>query len=253
MVSGLIDRGTRVKALVRSPSAARLPAGVELLTGDLCRPETLEGLQNVEAVFLVWPFLDAEGSDQVVDMLAAPGRRIVYLSAEAATRRPNSFWAQVERAIEHSMSDWTFLRPTGFAANTLMWADQIRQTRVVRWVYGRSSRSLIDERDIAAVAVRTLTEPGHADQRYVLTGPQAVTQTEQAQTIGDAIGQDVRWEELSPDELEDELAGVPDTALETWATFVTTPEIVTRTVQELTGRPARPFAEWARDHAEAFR
>jgi uncharacterized protein YbjT (DUF2867 family) len=87
----------------------------------------------------------------------------------------------------------------------------------------------------------------------VLTGPEALTQAEQVRAIGQAIGRALRWEELSREDVQHQLAGVPDTALDTWASFVEAPEIVTKTVQDLTGRSARPFADWARDHAEAFR
>lgn len=61
--------------------------------------------------------------------------------------------------------------------------------------YGQAARSLIDERDIAAVAARALTEPRHGGKTYVLTGPDTVTQAEQAQIIGEAIGQRVLWQE----------------------------------------------------------
>jgi uncharacterized protein YbjT (DUF2867 family) len=160
----------------------------------------------------------------------------------------------VEHRIEGSVDAWTFLRPTGFAANTLMWADQIRDSGVVRWPYGQASRSLIHERDIAAVGVQALTEGGHAGARYVLTGPQALTQIDQVRAIGDAIGRALRWEELPRAEAERELAGkVPATALDTWAGFVERPEVVTSTVEEVTGRRARSFAEWAGDHAHDFR
>jgi uncharacterized protein YbjT (DUF2867 family) len=213
----------------------------------------VEHLDGAEAVFLVWPFFNSDGVEGVLDLLARHVQRIVYLSAEAASNRANSFWAAIELAIERSAAEWTFLRPTGFAANTLMWSDQIRKGNVVRWVYGQAARSLIDERDIAAVAVRALTDDGHADKRYVLTGPEAVTQAEQVRAIGEAIGRALRWEELSREDVQRQLAAVPDTALDTWASFVDHPEIVTETVHDLTGRSARPFAEWARDHAEAFR
>ena len=56
-----------------------------------------------------------------------------------------------------------------------MWADQIRDAGVVRWPYGQAARSLIHERDIAAVAIRALTDDGHAGARYVLTGPETLT------------------------------------------------------------------------------
>jgi uncharacterized protein YbjT (DUF2867 family) len=120
-------------------------------------------------------------------------------------------------------------------------------------VYGRSARSLIDERDIAAVAVTALTEGGHTGKRHVLTGPATLTQIEQVQAIGATLGRSLRWVELPPDAIRDQLGGVPDTALETWASFVSKPEIVTSTVEDLTGRPARPFDLWARDNADAFR
>src|SRR5204862_4502461 len=140
----------------------------------------------------------------------------------------DSMWGRVERAIEGSAAEWTFLRPTGFATNTLMWAKPIRESGVVRWPYGQAARSLIHERDIAAVAVRALAEDGHAGERYVLTGPEALTQIEQVRAIGDAIGRAVRWEEISREEAEQELDGrIPDTALDTWASFVEMPEIVT--------------------------
>jgi uncharacterized protein YbjT (DUF2867 family) len=93
----------------------------------------------------------------VVEAIADRASRIVYLSAQAAAERPDWFWATVERQIEGSGAAWTFLRPTGFAANTLMWAPQIRESDVVRWPYGDAARSLIHERDIAAVAARALT------------------------------------------------------------------------------------------------
>jgi uncharacterized protein YbjT (DUF2867 family) len=251
----LLEHGAAVRALARNPDAAGFPKRVDVVSGDLTDPKGLgEHLDGVEAVFLIWPFFTGQGADEVVDILASHARHLVYLSAEAAGRRPDSFWAAVEQAIERSATEWTFLRPTGFAANTLMWADQIRESGVVRWPYGQAARSLIHERDIGAVAVRALIEEGHAGARYVLTGPETLTQIEQAQAIGDALGRTVRWEELSREDAQAQLAGVvPDTALDTWAAFVESPEIVTSTVEEVTGDPARPFAEWARDHAEDFR
>jgi uncharacterized protein YbjT (DUF2867 family) len=204
VIAGLLEHSAAVRALARDPEAADLPAGVEVVSGDLSNPQRLgEHLDDVRAVFLVWPFFSAKGADEVVQLLAKRVRRIVYLSAEAAGKRPDSFWARVERTIERSATEWTFLRPTGFAANTLIWADQIRESGVVRWPYGQAARSLIHERDIASVALRTLTEEGHVGARYVLSGPTTLTQTEQVQAIGNALGRTLRWEELSREEAED--------------------------------------------------
>jgi len=214
-------------------------------------------------VFLVWPFTSPEAATDIapgiVEMLAEQGRRIVYLSADAAGSKPESFWAKVERLVEQSAAEWTLLRPTGFAKNTLMWAEQIRTDGVVRWPYAKAARSLIHEADIAAVAVRALTQDGHTGQTYVLTGPQALTQTEQVHAIGEAIARPLRFEEISPEEARPGLVAAlgdeafADGALHTWATFVTQPERVTSTVQEITGTPARTLREWAADHTDDFR
>jgi uncharacterized protein YbjT (DUF2867 family) len=253
VVAGLLNRGAEVRALVRDPDRAGLPDGVDLVVGDLTDPASLRRLDRADALFLLWPRLSADGAAEAVGALASSAGRIVYLSAEAAARRPDSFWALVERAVERDARDWTFLRSTGFAANALMWADQIRTAGVVRWVYGAAARSLIDERDIAAVAVRALTESGHSGARYILTGPEVLTQVEQVEAIGEAIGRPLRWEEMPREEVARHLAGVPDTALDTWASFVKHPEVVTSTVQQLTGQRAHRFREWARYHAADFR
>ena len=264
VVSQLLDTGSDVRALVRDPDSADLPGGVELLRGDLSDPASLAAaLDSVGAVFLVWPFTSPEAATDiapdVVEMIAEQGRRIVYLSADAAGGKPESFWAKLERLVQHSAAEWTLLRPTGFAKNTLMWAEQIRTDGVVRWPYAEAARSLIHEADIAAVAVRALTQDGHTGQTYVLTGPETLTQTEQVDAIGEAIARPLRFEEISPDEARPGLVAAlgdeafADGALHAWATFVTQLERVTSTVQEITGTPARTLREWAADHADDFR
>jgi uncharacterized protein YbjT (DUF2867 family) len=82
---------------------------------------------------------------------------------------------------------------------------------------------------------------------------------EQVRLIGEAIGRPVVWEEEPPDEALRRLGaqwGKPafaEHALEYWASLVEDPEPTTDTVEVVTGRPAAPFAEWARDHADDFK
>jgi hypothetical protein len=86
-----------------------------------------------------------------------------------------------------------------------------------------------------------------------------ITQAEQVRTIGEAVGRDVRWEEVPPEAVRDGLvaafgnASFADHALDTWGRFVEEPELVTQTVERITGSPARTFREWASDHAGNFR
>jgi uncharacterized protein YbjT (DUF2867 family)/ketosteroid isomerase-like protein len=264
VVTQLHARGAPVRAVTRDPASAGLPAGVEVVRADLADPTSLEPhLAGVDSVFLVWPFTAPEQAaslgSQVVEVLTRHAPRIVYLSAQAAIGRPDSLWGTMERLVEESGAAWTFLRPTGFAANTLMWADELRRQGVVRWPYGAAARSLIHEDDIAAVAVRALTEDGHAGRRYVLTGPQVITQAEQVAVIGEVTGLAARWEELPPEAARQQLLaawgdpGFVDSALATWARLTTQPELVTRTVEEVTGVPARTFRQWVQDHVSDFR
>ncbi|MFI6742160.1 NAD(P)H-binding protein [Nonomuraea sp. NPDC050451] len=257
VVSQLAEAGLEVRALVRDPGRARLPERVEVVRGDLSAPETLEpALKGVESVFLLWPHFTADGAAEVVTAIAGHARRAVYLSANVADE-PVTHYHKIERLIRHSGLGWTFLRPGGFAANTLGWAGQIRQG-VVRWPYGQASRPLIHERDIAAVATHVLTSAGHNGATYVLTGPELLTQAEQVRVIGAATGREARWEEQPLEEAREQLmaawgnAAFVEGALKAWAGFVTAPEQVTDTVERLLGRPALTFGQWAEDHRADF-
>ncbi|MFC9962809.1 SDR family oxidoreductase [Nocardia ignorata] len=118
----------------------------------------------------------------------------------------------LEAAAQSSGMAWTALRCSDFAANTLAWAPQLRAGDVVRGAYRDAATSPIHERDIAAVAVRALTEEGHGNRSDVLTGPRSLTQPDKVRILG------------------------PTTA----------------TVADLLDRPAQDFATWVTDHAAAF-
>ncbi len=263
----LRDAGVTVRALSRDPSSPRLPAGVTVARGDLTDPDSLRNAAaqwgGADAAFLLWPFRTSEGAEAAVAAIAGHVRHIVFLSAisvhDGAPPEANGVWGQVEQAIEQSGTEWTFLRAGGFAANTLAWADEIRSDGVVRWAYGEAARSLIHERDIADVAVRALTDGTHAGAKYVLTGPEAVTQADQARMIGEVTGLPVRWVEAPPEAIREQLAAITgdrafaDHALAYWASLIAQPEPVTHVVEEITGTRARTFRDWARDHASDFR
>jgi uncharacterized protein YbjT (DUF2867 family) len=266
VVSQLPATGVQILALARNPQTAGLPTHVEVVRGDLTAPETLdECLDGVDAVFLVWTAPPAAVAP-ALDRIAKHARRIVFLSAPLKTphpffQQPNPARAlaeQIERQIEASGLQWTFLRPGMLAGNSLgWWAPQIRAGDVVRWPYLTAPTAPIDERDIAAVAVRALCDDGHAGGEYVLTGPQSLSQFEQISTIGSVIGRSLRIEEMSSDEARSEpLARMPvavvNMLLNAWAAGLGQPAFVTSTVAEITGSPARTFRDWATDHAAEF-
>jgi uncharacterized protein YbjT (DUF2867 family) len=267
VVSRLAATGTQVRAMTRNAGAARLPARVEVVRGDLTVPETLnECLDGIDTVFLVWT-APPSAVAPAFERIAKHARRIVFLSAPLKTAHPffqqpnplRAMFEQIERLIETSGIQWTFLRPGMFAANALnWWAPQIRVGDVVRWPYLAVPTAPIDQRDIAAVAVRALCEDGHAGAEYVLTGPQSLSQLEQVSAIGRVMGRSLRIEEISPDEARRELLTIGplvavNMLLAAWAAAIGQPAHVTSTVEQITGAPAKTFVDWATDNSAEFR
>ncbi|MFG1685074.1 NAD(P)H-binding protein [Nonomuraea sp. NPDC049269] len=263
VVAQLVSTGTPVRALVRD--AQRPPERAEAVEGDLARPGTLErALAEIETVFLIWPFLTTEGAPAVLDVIAAHARRVVYLSssgvndeAERQTDPINQLHADMERLIEQSGLRWTTLRSNTIASNARGWAEQIRSVGVVRGP-DIAATAVIDPRDIAAVAARVLIDEGHERATYVLTGPQVVSRAQQVHAIGEAIGRPLRFEEVPLEAARKQLLadGRPPALVEALlASAETRPHsgLITSTVEEITGAPARTFREWATDHAGDFR
>ncbi len=264
VVDQLSATGNHVRAMTRNPALTRFPQGVEIVEGDITLPDTLdEPLNGVDSVFLVWT-AGPSTIAPVVERIARSTRRIVLLTSPHKT--PHPFFQQpnkmrglhetLESQIEASGIEWTFLRPGMFAANTRSWwAPQIRRGNVVRWPMVNARTAPIHERDIAAVAIHALLEDNHAGAEYVLTGPQSLTQAEQVNEIGQALGRTLRVEEISPDEARHELLAIMppfiiEMLLAAWSAAIGQPAYVTSTVKEITGVQPRTLFDWATDHAQ---
>lgn len=265
VVAQLHAAGVPVRALVRGE--ADFPEGVQATRGDLDDPASLDtALEGVDSVFLVWPFLSAEGASDVIDAIGKRARRVVYLSSAGVgseKEKPGEaitmFHTELERLIEASGLEWTALRPTGFASNTLGWAEEVRTAGAVRAPLARLARPLIHEADMAAVAVQALTTDTLLGARPLITGPELITQERQAELIGEAIGRPVRFEEVALDEAIEQMkaAGYPAELVEAMvpaqAAMLDHPEPVNDEVERITGIPARTFRQWVVDHAADFR
>jgi len=266
LVAQLRAAGRTVRALTRNPKSANLPGDVEVVAGDLSAPDTLDaGLDGIDDVFLVWvaPFGSAGAA---IDRIASRAKRVVLLSSPHRTNHPffqqpnglRAVHAGLEQLIEASGVRWTVLRPGVFALNCLnWWGPQIASGDVVRWAHANAETAPIHERDIAASAARVLCEEGHDGRDYVLTGPEPVTQRQQVEIIGDAIGRPLRFEEISEEAgrnkmLEMMPPPIADMLLRAYAAAVDRPAYVTSTVVELTGTTAATFRRWADDHAQDF-
>lgn len=251
----LVKRGTAVRALTRNPERAKtmLPAGVEIVAGDLMRPETLRNvLQGVEAVFLIVssdePQADLNTDPRVVEMAREAGvKRVVVLVGFEE--------GPVEEAVKRSGMEWTLVKPVEFMANVLAdWGASIREEGVVRELNGDAPSARVHEGDIAAVAVEALLGDGHHGNSYVLTGPEVLTRREAVQAIAAGIGKDIRFEEMTEDEARQKWReqGYDEESIEFFVQMAYQPpevgHTVLPTVERVLGRPARTLTEWAAEH-----
>jgi len=262
LVAELLSRGQSVAALTRDAGRATgLPGGVEVRQGDFRRPQTLKrALEGVERVYML---ADPDVAHTVAESLRQAGvKRIVAVVSAVLDERDARGRVRnvIEDAVRGSGAEWTILRPRAFASNAVTWWSRtIRLHRGVHWVYPQARLSPIREADVAAVAAAALTEDGHAGRTYMLTGPESLTQAEQVEIIGRAIGAEISYHEIPREQAEEVLGdhGIPAEIirklLDTLEAAVDTDAQVTSTVQQVTNRPARTFARWAAEHVNDFR
>lgn len=264
VAAGLRAKGEQVRSTSRTPDTAGLPPDAEVVAADLERPETLPAaLEGAERVFL---YAKPDGIDGFVSAARSAGvRHVVLLSSGSvqlgdAERNPIArMHGAVESALEKSGLEWTFVRPGMFATNAVaLWQQAIRHEGVVRLPYPDAQTAPIHEKDMAALAVTALTEPGHLGRAYPVWGPESLTLRQQVRYIGEAIGRDIAIETIPVEQARAELgktlpAPAADAVLAGWKAGTTAPAQVSTIVEEVTGRPAHTFAQWARDHANDFR
>ncbi|MGI5170098.1 NAD(P)H-binding protein [Spirillospora sp. CA-253888] len=263
VVDRLVAAGRPVRALTRSPETAGLPAGVDVVKGDLNHPDDLP-LDGVQAVFLVAGLFDPERATDLARAfagraVAAGATRIVCMSGSAVTiRRAGSFEMlhAVEQIVEESGAAWTHVRPGEFAVNKLdAWGASIRAEGVVRNAYPDGVGVPIHEEDIAEIAAIALLQEGHAGRAYDLTGPEALTHRQQAEAIGAGLGRPIAFEGLTFGQARRAYieAGLPMEVAEYvlcyQAEYAEEPPAVSPTFEQVTGRKGRTLAQWAADHA----
>ncbi|MER6346509.1 NmrA family NAD(P)-binding protein [Streptomyces sp. NPDC001595] len=264
-VETLADAGRQVRALSRDPERAGLPEGVEVVRGDLTDPSTLgPALHGVTELLLVLPYgLDAR---PLLERARQAGvRQVVFLSSgavvDSADPQPDviaAYHAQVEREIRATGLGWTFLRLFFPAINTLAWAMQLQGGDLVSGPYAAAAASVVHERDVAEAAAAVLGSPEHAGRVYELTGPQSLTQIEQVEVLGLALGRELRFEEVADQAVQQQLSQFMDAdfvraLLDLMAATVGKPAALNDSIERLTGHPARPYAQWAEDHLADFR
>ena len=267
VVTLLSQRGATVKAMVRDPAKAgdlRTLPGVELVAGDFDDAASLgRALTGVDRAFLLTPSTDRAEAQQLafVGTAAAAGvRHVVKLSQFAAT--PDSpvrflrYHATVEAALRRSGMAWTFLRPNLFMQGLLNFKDLIRTKGMFAAAAGDARISVVDIRDIAAVAAAALTEDGHEGRIYDLTGPEALTHAEMAEKLSSATGRTIRFMDIPEEQMRSALAGIgmppwqADGLIEDYAHYRRGEAAAVQPgIQDATGRQPRRFETFAQDYS----
>ena len=258
--------GAKVRAAFQTVTkAAAAPSGVEIATMDYNKPETLQAaLKGIERVFLVappTPNLPALERKAIDEIKQSGARHVVKLSAmggrDAIFPRQH---ADSEDYIKSSGVPYTFLRPNGFMQNFVTYnSETINTQNAFYGSQGDGEVSHIDLRDIAAVAVKTLTEDGHQDKAYTLTGPEALGNARVAEILSEDTGREIRYVDLPAEQFKQALlgAGLPEwsaNALVDLQQFYRrgSASAVTRDVEQLLGRKPISFEQFSRDYAQAF-
>jgi len=269
VLRGLSHSGVPARALTRDLRKAHSMPGVAWVAGDLGKPETLHAaFDGGTTLFLLTHYLEDMVELQHNAIVAARDAgvtHVVKVSAFAASdhsKAPIGRWHhQVEKELEDSGLGWTFLRPHHFMQNLLAQAEYVQKDGAIYSPSGDGQIPYVDGRDVGAVAVVTLTTPGHVRKKYVLTGSEAMSYRQAAEIIGGVIGKPVRFVDESPDQARARRVreGVPPAVIESILAIGAYQRgggktvTITSTIADLTGRPPRTVAEFVREHASSFR
>jgi uncharacterized protein YbjT (DUF2867 family) len=266
LVPALREAGVEVRALVRDESKAQPleGIGVEIVLGDLDRPETIApAVDGVDKIYL----LTWNGATQ-----EQQAKNVIHAAAEAGNPYivRHSMWGseksriiqqgyRVEQALKSSGLPWTLLKPTFFMQNTMMAAQTIASDGAIYWDMGDGKLGMIDLRDVADAALAVLTGSGHEGKSYILTGPQAISFHDVAATFSKVLGKDVKYVKVPQEAGVQSMIGMgfPEWIAKGYGELdegfsENFASRVTDNVETLTGHPARSFEQYARDFAQIF-
>jgi uncharacterized protein YbjT (DUF2867 family) len=255
-----------VRNLEKGKSLGR--AGVELVEGDFEKPQTLEAaMRGVERVFLLTPQHPQQTRHQgdIIEAAQRAGvKHIVKLSTIASNPESVSFVArshwQTEQQLEQSGLNYTLLQPHQFMQQSLeRMGPSVAESGVFTTPAATAKISMIDVRDIAAVAVAALTEEGHNGKRYHITGPAALSAADMAERFTTILGKPITYKAITLEEYQNNLQrqGLPQhlvTHLVEINRFFLAGgnEAVTNVVYDITGQPPRPFEKCVSETLQLF-
>jgi uncharacterized protein YbjT (DUF2867 family) len=267
----LSEGGIAARALVRNPAKAEAIAAlpnVEIVQGDMARPETLaSALRDIDRAMLISSsdptmlevqsnFIDAAGKAGVKHVVKLSG---IMPELDSAFRFARMH-GEIEKRLEASGMAFTHLRAGEFMPAYFRQAPVIAARGAMFLPMEDARIASIDVGDIAEIAASVLTGSGHEGKTYPLTGPEALTMTQVAAKLSAATGKTIRYVNVAPEDARQAqlAAGMPpylaDALFELFAERRNGKEArVWPDAEALLGRPPTSFDEFARRHAAVFR
>ncbi len=266
-IAALQGSGHTLIGLVRDPAKGK-ELGIELRTGDLDKPRSLEGaFDGIDTAFLLsppGPLAAFQQSNALHAAKQAKVKHVVRMSAVGAAHDAPTLNSRI-----HALSDtelvksglaYTIVKPHFFTQNLLMTAQSIAESGAFYFALGDAKLPAIDVADIASSIAAVLENPAaHAGKTYTLTGPEAFSMHQFATAVGEAIGKPVKYVPVPVSAAVDnfEKMGFDDyniVALRDYLTAYSTgwQSEVTDAVKQLTGRGPRGLNEFAHQYAPAF-
>ncbi|HEY1559002.1 MAG TPA: SDR family oxidoreductase [Kofleriaceae bacterium] len=268
VVKQLAAGGHKVRALVvDTAEGSKFPTTVDTVAGNLDNIDSLvNAMKGVDHVYLLAPLTPALQKHEANAIEAAKRAKVKHvvkhsvLGANYEAVALGKWHRAGEKALEASGVGWTHLRPSAFHANSLWWAQTIKTQGAVYQPTGDGKIASIDPRDIAGCAVEVLTKPGHEGKSYELTGPAALSASDQCDIIGRVLGKPVKFVNVPDQAARDSMLamGMPAQIVDLMIEFMGLVRsgqaaAVTDTVQKLTGKPSRSFEAWVKDNTAAFK
>ena len=222
VAEGLAAKGVPVRVLSQkiSPNPRWQAAGIDQVAGDFSDPESLvPAFRGVDKYFSVTPFVENLAQLGINSIEAAKRAGVKYIvrssalgASEDAVITLGRWHAQVEKALERSGIPYTILQPNTFMQSYFMHAPSIKAQSAFYLPQGDGKVSVVDVRDIAAVAVVALTESGHEGRKYTITGGEALSNYEIAEMLSKALGRKISYVDVTEEKARDSMRGqgMPD-------------------------------------------
>lgn len=266
VVNALQASGAPVRAGAQLPERARERFGnpVEAVGFDFSKPESFApAFQGIERVFLMRPPQISDVKKYLfpaIDAAKAAGvKQVVFLSLIGIEQNTIVPHYKVEQYLKACGLRYTFLRCSFFMQNlNTTHRAEIRDQDEIFVPVGRARTSFIDVRDIGAVAAATLTQPGHEDLAYDLTGPEALDYYQVADLFGQVLGRPVTYKNPSPLAFflrQARKHPLPFALVTTWLYSNTRggmADVVTGEVQRLTGRAPISMRQYIQDYRDSW-